>query len=314
MPLNRVTLRQFEAFLAIADLHSIGAAANRLGLTSSAVSQLLAELESELGFRLFDRTTRRVSLSSAGKDFLSSAESVLRHVRAAEQSANDIRNRAAGIVRVAAPLVLAGTALPAAIAEYVRDRPKVVVRIFDTPVEQVVERVASGDVDLAIGPDCPTGDKVLCDNIFASPWVMWCAPSHPLNSRRRVRWQDLRDVPLVATGRDHERGVAQMRANLPADARIIPIDVVDNVTTAFGIASHGLAATLAPAYVAPLARTFGLVMRRIVEPETIRYVCLYRPVVRALSPPADGFATFLTQWLVRWDREVQAPGRRRHPS
>jgi len=50
MPLTRVTIRQFEAFLAIVDLHSIGAAADRLGLTSSAVSQLLAELESELEF------------------------------------------------------------------------------------------------------------------------------------------------------------------------------------------------------------------------------------------------------------------------
>jgi hypothetical protein len=48
MPLTRATIRQYEAFLAIADLHSISAAADRLGLTSSAVSQLLAELETEL--------------------------------------------------------------------------------------------------------------------------------------------------------------------------------------------------------------------------------------------------------------------------
>jgi DNA-binding transcriptional LysR family regulator len=73
MPLTRATIRQYEAFLAIADLHSISAAADRLGLTSSAVSQLLAEMETDLGFRLFDRTTRRVNLSSAGRDFLPSA-------------------------------------------------------------------------------------------------------------------------------------------------------------------------------------------------------------------------------------------------
>src|ERR1700722_18903361 len=132
MPLTRATIRQYEALVAIADADRISAAADPLGLTSSAVSQLLAELETELGFRLFDRTTRRVNLSSAGQDFLSSAESVLRYVRAAAQSADDIRNRAAGIVRVGAPLVLAATALPAAIAEYARDKPKVVVRIFDT--------------------------------------------------------------------------------------------------------------------------------------------------------------------------------------
>ena len=309
MPLTRVTIRQFEAFLAIVDLHSIGAAADRLGLTSSAVSQLLADLETELGFRLFDRTTRRVNLSSAGQDFLASAESVLRHVRAAAQSADDIRNRAAGIVRIGAPLVLASTALPAAIADYARDKPKVVVRICDTVVEQLVERVESADVDLAIGPDRPSGARVSRDTAFASPWVMWCAPSHALGARRRVQWQQLRDVPIVATGRDHERAVDQMLADLPVEARIVPADVVDNVTTAFGIAARGLAVTLAPAYVAPLARTFGLVMKRIVEPETIREVCLYRSTERALSPPAAGFADFLLPWLRRWDRETQADTR-----
>ncbi|WMY12489.1 LysR family transcriptional regulator [Paraburkholderia phenoliruptrix] len=309
MALTRVTIRQFEAFLAIVDLQSIGAAAGRLGLTSSAVSQLLAELEAELGFRLFDRTTRRVNLSSAGQDFLASAESVLRHVRAAAQSADDIRNRAAGIVRIGAPLVLASTALPAAIADYARDKPKVVVRICDTVVEQLVERVESADVDLAIGPDRPSGARVSRDTAFASPWVMWCAPSHALGARRRVQWQHLRDVPIVATGRDHERAVDQMLADLPLEARIVPADVVDNVTTAFGIAARGLAVTLAPAYVAPLARTFGLVMKRIVEPETIREVCLYRSTERALSPPAAGFADFLLPWLRRWDRETQADTR-----
>ncbi|MFM0436753.1 LysR family transcriptional regulator [Paraburkholderia strydomiana] len=311
MALTRITIRQFEAFLAIVDLQSIGAAAQRLGLTSSAVSQLLAELETELGFRLFDRTTRRVNLSSAGQDFLASAESVLRHVRAAAQSADDIRNRAAGIVRIGAPLVLASTALPEAIAEYARDKPKVVVRICDTVVEQLVERVESADVDLAVGPDRPSGARVRRDSAFASPWVMWCAPSHPLGTRRPVQWQQLRDIPIVATGRDHERAVDQMLANLPVEARIVPVDVVDNVTTAFGIASRGLAVTLAPAYVAPLARTFGLIMKRIVEPETIREVCVYRSTERALSPPAAGFADFLLPWLKRWDRETQADARAR---
>ncbi|KXU82764.1 LysR family transcriptional regulator [Paraburkholderia monticola] len=309
MPLTRVTIRQFEAFLAIVDLHSIGAAAQRLGLTSSAVSQLLAELEAELGFRLFDRTTRRVALSSAGQDFLASAESVLRHVRAAAQSADDIRNRAAGIVRVGAPLVIASTALPAAIAEYARDKPKVVVRICDTEVEQLVERVESGDIDLAIGPDRQSGARVRCEPAFASPWVMWCSATHPLAARRRVQWPHLRDVPIVATGRDHERAVDQMRANLPVEARIVPVEVVDNVTTAFGLAAQGLAVTLAPAYVAPLARTFGLVMKRIVDPETIREVCVYRSTERALSPSADGFADFVMRWLKRWDRETQAEAR-----
>jgi DNA-binding transcriptional LysR family regulator len=269
-------------------------------MTAQAVSQLVAELEAVLGFRLFDRTTRRVSLTSAGRDFLVSAQTVMRHVHAAETAADDVRNRAAGLVRVGAPLVLASTALPAAIKAYLAQRPKVSVRIRDMAVDRLVDAVAAGDVDLAIGPDRATGADVASQPLFDSPWVLWCAPDHALARLPQVRWADLRAQPLVAAGRDHEHSVEQMRHSLPEDARVTPVDVVDNISTALGIAAQGLAATLAPAYVGVLASQLGLVMRRVVEPESVRKVCLYRPLARSVSPAAEGFAEHLAGWLSQW--------------
>jgi len=300
MPLTRFTLRQLEAFVAVADLRSFSTAAERLGLTAQAISQGVAELESVLGFRLFDRTTRRVALTSAGRDFIASAQAVLRHADAAETASADVRNRSAGLVRVGGPLVLASTALPAAIKAYLALRPRVVVRIRDLPVDRLIDAVASGDVDIAVGPDRVTGTEVAAQALFDSPWVLWCAPTHPLARLKRVRWAQLRDQALVAAGHDHERGVAQMRLNAPEDTRVTPVDVVDNISTALGIAAQGLAATLAPAYVGVLANKLGLVMRRVVEPETVRKVCLYRPKARTLSPAAEGFAEHLAAWLATW--------------
>jgi len=303
MALTRYTLRQLEAFVAVAEQHSFSGAAQSLGLSAQAVSQLVAELETVLDFRLFDRTTRRVSLSSAGQDFLGPAETVLRHVQAVDRAASDVRNRAAGIVRVGAPLVLAGTAVPAAIRAYQALRPRVVVRVKDLPVDQLVDAVQVGDVDLAVGPDRPTGEGVRCDVMFDSRWVLWCAPAHPLARRRRLRWADLRGHALVAAGRDHERSVSQMHVNAPEGERIEPVDVVDNISTALGIAAQGLAATLAPAYVGVIAKPLGLEMRRVIEPEIVRKVCLYQPTARKLSPAAEGFAQHLAQWLRNWPKQ-----------
>lgn len=301
MPLTRFTLRQIEAFIAVADAHSFTTAASHLGLTAQAVSQLVAELEGVLGFRLFDRTTRKVGLSSAGRDFLGAASMLLRHVRAADSAADDLRNRASGVVRVGAPLVLASTALPMAMRAYQKARPKVVVRVRDVPVDHLVDRVADGDVDLAIGPDRRTGDHVTATPLFDSAWVLWCAPHHPLALRRRaVRWAELSGIAIISAGRDHEHNVAQMHRDMPAGARITPVDIVDNISTALGIAAQGLAVTLAPAYVRVLAKPFGLVMRRVVEPESVRKVCLYSPSSRTLSPAADGLAEFLVPWIRRW--------------
>lgn len=297
MPLTRLTLRQLEAFAAVAEVRGFAAASAQMGLSSSAVSQLIAELESTIGFRVFDRSTRRVELSSAGRDFLASVQTALRHVRLAEAAAADVRNRASGVVRVGAPLVLAGAVLPAIVRAFTEARPKVVVRIRDTPVDALVDRVAAGDIDLAVGPDRPGLEHVVATPAFDSPWVLWCAPSHPLARRRSLRWADLRDVTLVAAGRDHERSVAQMHANAPEGSRIHPVDIVDNISTALGIAAQGLAATLAPAYVGVVAQPQGLVMRRVMGPEVIRQVCVYRSTVRALPPAAEAFADFLLQRL-----------------
>lgn len=307
MPLTRFTLRQLEAFTTVAELGSFRQAAERIGLTTQAVSQLVAELELVLDFRLFDRTTRRVALTSAGRDFLGPAQTVLRHVQGAESAAQDVRQRATGLVRVGAPMVLASTALPAAIRAYAALRPKVVIRIRDLSVDGLIDSVVAGDVDLAVGPDRASAQQVGVQPLFDSPWVLWCSPRHALAGREPLHWADLRDQALVAAGRDHELSVAQMRVNVPEDTRIIPVDVVDHISTALGLAAQGLAATLAPAYVGVIARPLGLVMKRVTEPETMRTVCLYRPQARTLSPAAEGFAEHLADWLQAWNRTGELP-------
>lgn len=225
---------------------------------------------------------------------------MLRHVNSAETTAADIRDRATGIVRVGAPLVLAGTAIPAAIKAYQALRPRVVVRVKDVAVENVIDAVAAGDVDLAVGPDRVTGPEVDRHVMFDSLWVLWCAKSHPFAKKRVLRWADLRGASLVAAGRDHELSVSQMHMDVPSGERVTPVEIVENISTALGLVAQGLAATLAPAYVRVLAEPLGLVMRRVIDPETVRKVCLYLSAERTLSPAAEGFSEFLSEWLPSW--------------
>ncbi|MBB3003982.1 DNA-binding transcriptional LysR family regulator [Paraburkholderia tropica] len=301
MSLPRFTPRQLLAFLTVAEVRNFGKASELLNLSPSAVSQLIGELEVALGFRLFDRTTRSVSLSPAGREFLVPARSVLRNMELAHVAAEDIRNRAAGVVRIASSLVIATTMLPLAIKAYADRYPKVAIRIRDAAVDNLVDMVANADVDLAIGPDQGVDDDVTRIGLFNSPWVVWCSPSHPFAKRRKIPWSDLRTQPLVAAGRDYERNVALMRQGVSADERIAPMDVVDNITTALGMAAAGLALTLAPGYVGLLAKPLGLVMRPIVAPEVVREVSLYHSSARAISPAAEGFRDHLVEWFKRRD-------------
>lgn len=297
MAFCRFTPRQLEAFVAVHDENGFSAAAQRLALTPSAVSQLVAELEDTVGFRLFDRHTRKVGLTPAGHDFLGPAAAVLAQLTQAERMAADLRRRAAGQVCVAAPQVLAATLLPAAIEHFAGLRPDIQVRVRDTAVDALLQAVAGQDADVAIGPDLPEADTVVREALFDSPWVLWCAPGHALAQQPQVRWCDLPAHRLVAAGHDHERSVPAMALDRPLNERIVPNEVVDHVTTALGLAARGLAVTLAPAYVDVLARPLGLVMRRVVEPEATRQVCVYRPARRAGSAAAHAFTAHLAQWV-----------------
>ncbi|VVE16093.1 LysR family transcriptional regulator [Pandoraea capi] len=305
MTLSRLNARQLETFLAIADCGSIARAADRVCLTPSAVSQLLSELEREVGFRLFDRTTRRVSLTVAGADFLPAAAAAMTQLHAAERSAKHIRERASGVIRVGAPLVLCAAVLPDAIAAYRQHHPNVTIRPSDVEVEKLVASVADGQIDIALGPNQPLGERVSATPLFDSPWVVWCSPQHALARYDIVPWEALRETSIVATGRDHEYSVTRMLSDQPEGHRVLPVEIVENVTTAFGLARAGLAVTLAPDYVQGFARSQGLVMRRTGKPETIRQICLYHAKERELSPAAAGFHAFLEQWVGDWYRTLE---------
>lgn len=286
------SIRQLQALVTVADTGSFSRAAEHLHLSPSAVSQLILELEGGLGFKLFDRTTRRVALSPAGRAFVPSAQGVLRQVALARTTATDIRDQAAGLVRIAAPLVVASVLLPGIIADYRRERPKVVVRLIDCPVDSLVEKVASREVDLAVGPDRPVGPEVERATLYTSPWVVWCAPTHAFARMKSVTWADLGKGELVAAGRDHELLLSAMMRDVPDNQRVVPQQVVDNISTALGLAARDLCYTISPAYVKALALPLGLVMRPIESPVLLREMSLFRPADRLLSPAASGFAGY----------------------
>ncbi|HTI67189.1 MAG TPA: LysR family transcriptional regulator [Caulobacteraceae bacterium] len=293
----RFTPRQIDAFVASAELSNFTQAARRLNLTPSAVSNLISELELSLGFGLFERTTRKVTLTPDGREFLPSALAVQRQLQLAAIAAADVRNRSVEVVRVAAPLSVAAVDLPRLIARYRLRQSRVVVRILDTGVEWLADRVSTGEADLALGPDRTVGPDVTCSPLYASPWVLWCSPNHPLARKAALRWTDLEGVDFYAAGHDHEHSIIPRLSGMTDAMRVTPIQIVDNVTTALGIAAAEIGVTFTPDYVKTLAEPLGLVMRRVTDPEVVRHMSLYAPVRRKLSPAALQFHDFVRESL-----------------
>ena len=123
-----VTLRQLRAFLAVTRTGSFTLAAESLYITQSALSGLIKELEQVLGVRLFDRSTRRIQMSEVGRGIYPLIEKILADLDGALDEVANIKALKRGVVRVAAPQLMACTLLPEVISAFARDFPNITVR------------------------------------------------------------------------------------------------------------------------------------------------------------------------------------------
>lgn len=290
-----LTLRQLRALAAVAELGSFTEAARRLNLTQAAMSVLVRELESELGVRVLDRTTRHVRLSEAGRDFLPSVLRVLNELNAGVASVSSLRDKKKGCVRIAAPQLMACTLMPQVIGQFRNQYPDVKVQLFDTLPEQTLDRLITGEVELAIGPELEIGAELSKRPLFQDRHLLVCRSDHPLAMRTRLRWRDLAAYPFIAPTRDFiTRLTTELIAAAP-DVTIAPVHEVSYMTTAIGMVAEGLGITACPSYSSRFVKGYKLQMRALSEPVFSREVSVYSVATKSLSPAASSFIDVLVK-------------------
>ncbi|MBT2300908.1 LysR family transcriptional regulator [Variovorax paradoxus] len=294
-----LTLRQLRAFDAVADTGSFTAAAARLHLTQSALSVLVRELEREMCVQLFDRHTRRVLLSEAGREFQPSVQRLLADLAGAVAGVTELRDQKKGVLRLAAPQLMACTLMPRVIAAYSARYPDIDVRLADTLPEHLLAGVLSGEAELAVGQDVAVDPAVIeRRTLFRDRHWLICPSDHVFAHRRQVRWSELGPYTFIAPTRDFRQRVLP---ELDAEARELMLRAttqeVSYMTTALGMVASGLGLTVCPTYSASLVKAHGLQMVKLDRPDFHREVCVYAASRRSLSPAAAGFVEMLEQFV-----------------
>ncbi len=175
-------LREIEAFTQIARAGSISRAAARLSVAKSAVSKRLADLEARLGVQLVNRTTRAVSLTDAGANFLARASVILDDLNEAEAAASAGQSELAGKLKIAAPVSFGLNYLTDLISSFACSHPHVSVEADFS--DRWVDLLAEGfDLAIRIGvlPDSSLIARKLCPvrlAVAAAP-KFWDAHGRP---------------------------------------------------------------------------------------------------------------------------------------
>jgi len=291
-----VTVRQLRTFVALAQLRGFTRAAAHLHLTQSAVSLLVRQLESQLEIRLFERTTRSVELTDAGRALLPSAERMLGDLGHALDGMKELVAREKGRVVLAAPLLLSSAFLPKALAAFRARHPSITVLLNDSLPQQVLPNVRNRSADLGLGTFAaaePDLDRVV---LFKDPLVAVAPNGHPVARRRQLSWVDLAGTPLIFLTRDSVfRSLAETGFQA-AGVQVEPAIEVSYVGTALGLAQEGLGVAIVPGYSRALVNPAKATWRPLTRPQVDRDVSIVRLARRPPTPAAAALTNFLVEY------------------
>lgn len=290
-----ITIRQIEAFLKVAEHGSFTRAAERLHVAQPALSQHVRDLESELGIRLFDRTTRRVELTEGGREFRNTAAKIVEDLELAARHAHELATRKRGKVTIAAPPLLAGAILPWAIADFRAQFPGVQVNVVEARADEIVELVRSGQVDCALGTFRTGEDGIASTAVTSDSLALFCPPTHAFAKLKRMSWRELDGQPLVTLTRDS--GI-RLLVELGCETAQIGMAIayeVSHVTTALSMVEAGLGVAVLPTYAWVAARKGTVTAIPLVNPTMTRDIVLITPAGRSVSPALSSFTRVLTK-------------------
>ncbi|MBC5768058.1 hypothetical protein H8R02_26575 [Ramlibacter sp. GTP1] len=256
---------------------------------------MIKDLESTVGLRLFDRTTRQTRLAPAGRDFLPSARKLVEDFARAIEGLREFQGVERGVLRIAGSPIYAGTLVPELAAQFSELHPGIRVHVVDALTEQVAAKVASGDADLGIAPERAVPAEVVQAQLFRDDVQLVCRPDHPLAAQDAVQWVEALRHPYVSLSPDYAMTMRADLAHFSESLTLEPETYVTFITTALALVKAGKGITAQPAHAEPLAAAYGLVVRPLHGPRIQRRICLLTPREREASPAAHAFLQFLAR-------------------
>jgi DNA-binding transcriptional LysR family regulator len=281
-----VTLRQIRVVLAVAQHRSFTGAARSVGLSQSAVSLSVRQVEEELGVRLLDRTTRRAQLTAVGDAIVASLARLVGELDNTLREAKDMAAQQRGTASIAVVPSVANRLMPDVIVACGESYPHVKIVLDDCSASEVIRKVARGDAELGIyGGPLPPADlreQMLCSDAFRI--VM--RRDDPFAEREWIRWSALagrRLIMLNSTSGSRDLIVAGLAQSGAAVEIVLDLAQPHSVTA---MVAAGIGIAIMPELAAPTIDDPVLTSAALIEPEIRRTITLIQRPDRSLSPAA----------------------------
>jgi DNA-binding transcriptional LysR family regulator len=290
--LPELNLRQLAAVRAVAEYRSFIAAAAHLGISQPALSLAIKRLEQTLELSLFLRTTRQITITAAGREFVAMAERVLNDMKLGMKSLRELGERSRGQVIVTS---LVPVSMSNVVAEYRRRFPGIEIQLREGYQEDVTREVQTGLADFGIGDIGDLPETHLTERLGVQElWVM-LRHDHPLARTQRVEFKALRDIDMVSLPIESSTRRSIDAAATASGFALRHVVTVGLPITLINLVVSGTGVAVVPAW--PRKLHPSLVQRRLVRPRLLSTIGIMRLRDRELSPAAAGLLALSRQRL-----------------
>jgi DNA-binding transcriptional LysR family regulator len=303
--MTTIDSQYLRVFCALARHLNMSRAAQELELTPSGISHCLKALESDLGCRLFERNSRKISLTPAGLEFRAEAEAILERMSNARSKLRSWIDWRRGGLRLGASTTACQYLLPSALREFRESFPAFTIQIRPCTAQQALDAIAEEEIDLALFVEPPQHGGVNFITLAEDELHFLVHPSHPWTKRRSQR--DVAKEKLILPERHNETYHLISQYFEHDGVRIKPFIEIGNEEATKQFVRLNLGVGLLPRWIAAteieqgalscvslgrrhLRRRWGILhnaTRTLTFPESI-FVNLCRSVARGLMQSSKG--------------------------
>jgi DNA-binding transcriptional LysR family regulator len=289
-------LRRIESFMAVAELGSFSAASVKLHRSPAAVSTHVQQLESELGVRLFERTTRRVSLTAEGRLLLARCRTVMAELDDVSRELGDRSQLRRGHVSIGTVPSISSLRLPAALAAFKARHPGITLELHEGSVSSIHADLRERTTDFAIAPAFGEPKDLKHELVLSDPFVA-VLPKKTAFQGPSISLPELAQYDQLAQPRDTAVRVCVEQAFRSAGLEFAPAIEVSHHQTVLNMVAAGLGAAVLPTICVPTSAQRGYQVVPLRPRGLAREICIVTVRGKTLSAASAECARMIAGML-----------------
>lgn len=194
-------IRRIELFVTLVESGGFRQAAEQLFISQPALSQQIARLETSIGLRLVDRSTRPITMTAAGREFYFQCRRILEAVGEAENLLDGARNATIGRLRIGVVPAMLFSTPPLVIRSFQKANPGLDITLKHLTTTQLIEELETGNLDVVVLLTQPEAKGMQSVSLFSEKYQICLPADHPLADQQQITFAELKGERFILVSR-----------------------------------------------------------------------------------------------------------------